>query len=381
MARRRKKRLTDLLKEYEPLIQGAFLSSIEEIKSEAVLADIEQALKNHDIEAAIGFLYVEPAAYRRFQNSRATAYIAGGDYGVSSMPRDPAGNRLLVRFDARAIEAEEWLGTKSAQNVTNLVDEEISSLRASLEAAMTRGDGPSKMALDIVGRKDPKTGRRKGGIIGLSAPQKQAVEAAREELSSLATMAKFKQRKSRNKNFDRYINRALKDDRPLTDKEIEAILGGYSDKLLMVRGETIGRTEAMGALHAGRREAYLQAVANGKVTLGEVYREWDSTGDTKVRHSHRALDGEQVGLDEPYISPTGARIMYPGDPDAPAEEVINCRCDETYRIDFLARVGGPSQRRSTQLRAEDVTRLARQSLEGPRTDRVRDRAAPGGGRS
>lgn len=380
MARRRK-RLTDLLKVYEPEIQTAFLASIDEIKSEAVLKDIEAALRRGDIEAAIGFLYVEPAAYRRFQDARAAAYRAGGDYGVSTMPRDPAGNKLLVRFDGRAVEAESWLGTRSARRVTNLVEEERSSLRASLEAAMARGDGPRTMALDIVGRKDPKTGRRKGGIIGLSAPQKQAVEAAREELSSLATMAQFLDRKMRNKNLDRLINRALKEERLLTAEEISTILGAYSDRLLLLRGETIARTEAMGALHAGRREAYQQAINAGKITAEEVYREWDSTGDSKVRHTHRALDGEQVGFDEPYISPTGARIMFPGDPDAPASEVINCRCDETYRIDFLARVGGPSQRRPPQLRADDVTRLARQSLEGPEIGRVRDRAAPGGGRS
>jgi hypothetical protein len=38
------------------------------------------------------------------------------------------------------------------------------------------------------------------------------------------------------------------------------------------------------------------------------------------------MDGQERGLNEPFDSPSGAQLMYPGDPDAPAEEVINCRC-------------------------------------------------------
>ena len=44
------------------------------------------------------------------------------------------------------------------------------------------------------------------------------------------------------------------------------------------------------------------------------------------RDSHMDMDGQVVRLDEHFISPTGAALMYPGDNSAPPEEVINCQC-------------------------------------------------------
>lgn len=44
------------------------------------------------------------------------------------------------------------------------------------------------------------------------------------------------------------------------------------------------------------------------------------------RDSHMDLDGQEVYVDEPFHIPGGGTIMYPGDNNAPAEEVINCQC-------------------------------------------------------
>jgi hypothetical protein len=40
------------------------------------------------------------------------------------------------------------------------------------------------------------------------------------------------------------------------------------------------------------------------------------------------------------VSPSGARMMFPGDFSlgAPPEEIINCRCVVKHRVDFLAGV-------------------------------------------
>jgi hypothetical protein len=48
-----------------------------------------------------------------------------------------------------------------------------------------------------------------------------------------------------------------------------------------------------------------------------------------------------VGLKEPFTSPTGARLMYPGDTSLGAgpAETIQCRCTVSVRIDFLANIG------------------------------------------
>jgi hypothetical protein len=40
------------------------------------------------------------------------------------------------------------------------------------------------------------------------------------------------------------------------------------------------------------------------------------------------MDNVVVPIDQPFITPTGSRMMYPGDRSegAPAGDVANCRC-------------------------------------------------------
>jgi hypothetical protein len=55
---------------------------------------------------------------------------------------------------------------------------------------------------------------------------------------------------------------------------------------------------------------------------------WISRGDPKVRHLHRELHGRVRPPGTPFHiwTQTGQTLSYPGDPDAPLDAVINCRC-------------------------------------------------------
>lgn len=96
------------------------------------------------------------------------------------------------------------------------------------------------------------------------------------------------------------------------------------------RARTIARTETLGANNAGAR-ASARATAD---YLGygpdQVQRSWLATSDSRTRESHAEADGQTImGLDATY-SVGGAELEGPGDPYGPAEEVINCRCTETF---------------------------------------------------
>jgi uncharacterized protein with gpF-like domain len=69
-----------------------------------------------------------------------------------------------------------------------------------------------------------------------------------------------------------------------------------------------------------------------------VVRVWDATGDSRTRETHAAMDGQEVGPNEPFASGSGAQLMHPGDGSlgAGASEIINCRCVVTHKIDFIA---------------------------------------------
>ena len=56
-----------------------------------------------------------------------------------------------------------------------------------------------------------------------------------------------------------------------------------------------------------------------------VINEW-SARMVNTRDSHAALDGVKKTQGEPFETIWGNELDYPGDPKAPAREVINCHC-------------------------------------------------------
>jgi hypothetical protein len=142
----------------------------------------------------------------------------------------------------------------------------------------------------------------------------------------------------RDKRFDRTVAAAIRDGKPMPRDVVDKIVMRYRDSALRYRGEMIGRTEALQSLNRAEYEATKQAVDMGAVASDHVMREWDSAGDKRVRWSHKMLDGQRVGLDEPFISPSGAKMMHPGDTSlgAGANEVVACRCRVRSVIDWLA---------------------------------------------
>lgn len=63
-----------------------------------------------------------------------------------------------------------------------------------------------------------------------------------------------------------------------------------------------------------------------------LVREWSTAGDERVRPTHEAADGQQRKIGRPFKIGK-ALLMYPGDPNGPSEEIINCRCVLLYEID------------------------------------------------
>lgn len=88
------------------------------------------------------------------------------------------------------------------------------------------------------------------------------------------------------------------------------------------RARTIARTEAVGAYNAGQFQGF-QALAE---SLGGRWEKgWLATEDERTRPTHRHADLQRVPLAVPF-SVGGFPGMFPGDPELPAQEVINCRC-------------------------------------------------------
>lgn len=95
------------------------------------------------------------------------------------------------------------------------------------------------------------------------------------------------------------------------------------------RSETIARTEVARAIHAG---TYVGA----DKSPFEKVKTWISAQDNRTRRNpklnpngadHVRLNGQTVDFVQTFIDPSnGVQMLHPHDPNAPASEVINCRC-------------------------------------------------------
>ncbi len=98
------------------------------------------------------------------------------------------------------------------------------------------------------------------------------------------------------------------------------------------RSMRIARTEG----HRITQEATLNAQHKAKDAGAEIVKQWDSTLDSRTRDSHVAIDGEIRELDEKFSN----GLMYPGDSNGSAAEVVNCRCCLLQRARWALESGG-----------------------------------------
>lgn len=333
----------ELRDRYGALVAKAFMDAVNDLRDGATIQAIVTALETGNLDAALNALNLDPAAYDRMLDQIRDSYLEGGRTQAGLFPaKRPDGTALVVRFDGRNFRAEAWLRDHSSRLVTRIMEDQRQAVRTVLTDGMAGGRNPRSVALDIVGRINRATGKREGGILGLSGQQERAVASARAELASgdPTQLRAYLERKRRDKRFDRAIQRAIRDGKPVPADTIAKASTAYERRLLQLRGEAIGRTEAMASIHAGQFEALEQAVESGQVQQNAVRRIWRTASDARVRDTHRNMNGDSIGMQEVFTSPSGARMRFPGDTSlgAPASEVVNCRCGSEVRIDFLANI-------------------------------------------
>lgn len=322
-----RKQYLDALDRTDGHISAEFLSAVRDAVNRVPLKELERLVAAQDVERIIALLGVDTTAVTMTAEAARAAFVAGGLMESRA---------LQTTFNMRSVRAEAWLASQSSRLVTAIVDGQREAIRETLRSGLEAGNGPRKTALQIVGKIDKATGNRAGGIVGLNGPQADYVASARKELLELDPH--YFTRTRRDRRFDPMVGRAIRDEQPLSAVDVDRIVGRYADRLLVTRGETIARTESIAALNAGREESLNQAVESGTIERRFVTRTWRSTPDARIRRDHLLMNGQKRPHGAPFESPTGARLMYPGDTSlgAGAKDVINCRCFEQIEVDFIA---------------------------------------------
>ena len=192
--------------------------------------------------------------------------------------------------------------------------EQRRATRLALSDGITRGANPVEQA------------RAFRGSIGLTQKQEQSVLNYRSYLERAAdgdTTAL--NRNLRDRRFDRTIRSSVRTGQPLSTQQIDGMTTRYRERYVKYRSQVIARTEALRSVHSAQEEATEQAIEDGSIGRGDIERTWIAAADDRVRDSHVTLNGVVRGKDEPFPGLAGP-ILYPGDPAAPPEETVQCRC-------------------------------------------------------
>ena len=324
-----------------PEIQKIFLQTMQGIVDEAILDQMIKAIENNDPEALFRASGFTPAALGPILDRIEEAYNDGAISESSTWPKriiTPLGD-VRFRFDIRNVAVEQDLRNYSSSLVSELVEEARSNVRMVLQRGMIAGDNPRQTALNIIGKINPVTGSREGGVLGLTTAQEGWVANTRRYLEQLDS--KYLSLKLRDKRFDATVKKAISEKTPLSNVQIDKLLTSYKSRALKFRGETIARTETLQALNKGAAASYIQAFAEGTLAQEQVTKDWDDVGDKKTRHTHKSMGakypkGKGIDFNEPFVSSSGARLMYPGDISlgAGADEIANCRCKARYTVNW-----------------------------------------------
>lgn len=328
----------DALAKFAPQVRQAFIDAIQDVTDNAVLAQVIEALERGDEVAAWRALGYNPSVFNRMTNAIATVFEQGAMFTLAHLPRyvsDRDGIKTMLRFNMRDREAERWLRDQSASLVTRIEDDIRMAVRDTLQEGVAAGRNPRSIALDLVGRYNRDTGHREGGTVGLGEREQIWSRNVRQRLLTLDPG--YFDMKLRDARFDAVVRAAIDSGKPLSQEVIDKLVDRYRARALQARGENIARTETLAALNRSEFESTRQALIQSDLPTAAAKKVWDDTGDRKTRPSHRELGKmKPIPIDQPFISPTGARMLHPGDTSlgANGEDVIGCRCRVKYVVDF-----------------------------------------------
>ncbi len=340
MARDTRRAFNALLDRLEPTVRDAFLAAFDDIRSPARFSALEAAIERGDIEGVLQALNLRDEFFAPLDRQIENAFYQGGVYQLAGLPKKPSsiGGPLVVRFSQRNPRAESWVRRRSSTLITEITADQRTGIQRVLQTGLEAGRNPRGVALDLVGRVARGSNRRTGGLVGLTSGQMGYVDAARAELRDPDLMRAYFKRSLRDQRHDRTVLKALREGRPVSEADIRKITGRYADRLLFYRGETIARTETIQALNAGRDEAIEQLIESGEVPRQAVKHKWSATLDARTRDIHRSMHGQEVIQGQPFTSPTGAQLLFPGDTSlgAGGGDTINCRCYAQVSVDWLS---------------------------------------------
>jgi len=307
------RRIEQLLARAEARVRRAIRRFLDDARSPEIMRQVRRMLERGSIEEV---LRIVDSYSARVGEAIPDIFISAGAGEMEALAEQlrRQGVRLGLSFDPSHPRAAELMRRNRLEFIREFTRAQRLTVRDALAEALQSGLGPIQAAREF------------RDSIGLTQHQRRSVANYRRLLEAGDVAAL--ERDLRDRRFDSSVRRALRDGEPLGAERIRRMVARYRERFLQYRAEVIARTESLRVLHQAREEALSQIVEDIELPPGAVRRVWASTRDKRVRDTHRAMDGQVRAMNEPFDSPSGARLPTPGDGSlgAPPGELINCRC-------------------------------------------------------
>ena len=284
--------LTDAALRAEGRISRSFLQDLENMRGRISANELRDLIRRGDSPEIIRRLVADDLeGYPELRRAITEAVQEGARMAAEGQGtyEHVNGQVYEMQFDATNPEVYDYARQIGSTRIREISLEQREAIRQTLSSAVQRGQNPWATAREL---KDQ---------IGLTTRQRLAVLNYREALEQMDRSAL--ERELRDRRFDPTVRAALASGKPLSTAQVRRLVARYEE----------------------RYRAYIR---QGRVDRERVRRYWFASPDDRTRLAHATIPGMNengVGAEEPFKSILGP-IMFPGDPEAVAANVINCRC-------------------------------------------------------
>lgn len=310
-------RLNRLVDSQEARIATIFRTAISSLKDEIDIKELADLIEQGRINEAFERL---DFAAEQLSSASSVAFVTAGQ-STSDFLRSAGLARVV--FDQININAVAAMQRNQLELIREFTAEQRRAASLAMVIGVEAGTNPIAQA------------RNFRDSVGLTGKQWQHVANYRNALERVGSDPNATSdalgRALRDKRSDATVLRIARDGGSLSPAQIDKMVSRYTDRYVAHRAKVIGRTEAMRAVNQGNEESYRQAIAAGELSADQIEREWRTRIDGRERITHQILNGEKRGWGETWETANGV-LKYPGDPDAPAVETIQCRCAILTRI-------------------------------------------------
>lgn len=298
--------LAALLASFEPKLYRLFMEMVNALRDPRVLAEITRLIEQGQINTAIAQIQRHVTT---FATEAVSFYVTSGQMTAQALSGMLG---VKVSFDQTNARAVRLMQEARFRLIREFTQDQREALRAIMTSSIAQGMNPRQQASLII------------DVLGLNARQVDSINRYRSMLQN--NSAEALRRELRDRRFDRTVANTFSGGDGLTPDQIERMVARYTQNQLDYRARMIARTEALRAVNQASYEAFQQAIDSGDVEANKLQHEWVTALDNRVRDSHSSMHGQKRPFGQPFISGSGSALLYPGDPSAPASEVIHCRC-------------------------------------------------------